>query len=219
MGWWRSLFPLPAHGAEVERALRGVRPTRIAETKPGGTVAIAGVVEAIAPVLRAPLSWRPCVYWAVSITEVMITLQTVELANLDGGDPFFLVDGDVRARVIPEGARVAAPKWTELRAVLPLAVSGPWGGLEPPPAMPHERVLLESIRPKIIRTSRIRFTEYVIEAGAQVLVRGASDTEPEPESAQRGYRDLGQRLVVASARRRPLQIRVTPADPADRVSG
>lgn len=210
MGWWRSLFPLPTHGEDVERKLRRARPTPIPKIA-DGPITVAGTVEAIEPLVTAPLTGRSCVYWAVTVTEVMKSLVTFELANLDGGTPFWIVDGDARARVIPDGARVSAPFDTRLRAVAPMSETGSsWGGAEPPLLSSSERALVMPLRVSILRSSRLRLTEYTIEPGMAVLVRGASQTEADPHGSERGYREAATRIVLASAARAPLFVRVIP---------
>lgn len=210
MGWWRSLFPLPTHGEDVERKLRRARPVPIPKSA-DGPITVAGTVEAIEPLVVAPITGRRCVYWAITITEVMRNLVTIELANLDGGTPFWIVDGDARARVIPDGARVSAPLDTRLRAAAPMSDTGSsWGGAEPPLLSVNERALVMPLGLSILRSSRMRLTEYAIEPGMAVAVRGASQTEADPHGAERGYREAATRIVLASAKRTPLFVRVIP---------
>ncbi len=212
MSWWRDLFLSPTHGEDVERRLRRAHPNPIAERTGGGMITIAGTVEPLEPLVTAPLTGRSCVYWTLTISEIMKSLVTVELANLEGGAPFLLVDGPARARVIPERSRISAPIETRLRAVHSISVTGTWGTLasEPEIISTEERALFEPLGVSIAKTSRLRFTEYVVEPGAAVLVRGSSEIELDTQVAELGYRDSATRLVLASAKRAPLLLRVIP---------
>jgi hypothetical protein len=212
MSWWSRAFPKPTHGATVERRLHRVSPRPIAGFSGGGVVCIAGTVDPLEALVVAPLTGRPCVYWALTVSEVTFMLATFELANLDGGAPFLLVDGPSTARVIPDGAHVSSVPETRLRSLLPPHPSRSWGAIaaEPPLMSREERALFDSVNGRIAPKSRVRFTEYVIEPEAVVFVRGSSDTEPDPQAAELGYRDSPSRPVLASARRTPLLIRVLP---------
>ncbi|MEO7093638.1 MAG: hypothetical protein ABI175_10335, partial [Polyangiales bacterium] len=179
MSWWRGLFLSPTHGEDVERRLRHVQPKPIAGSVGGGVITVAGTVDSIDPLVAAPLTGRRCVYWTLTVSEIMKSLVAVELANLQGGAPFLIVDGPARARVIPDRARISAPIETRLRAVQSVASTGTWGTLasEPPILSPEEWQLFEPLGVAIAKTSRLRFTEYVIESGAPLLVRGSGETE------------------------------------------
>lgn len=216
MGWWRSLFPSSTHGADVQRRLRRERAKPIVESSGGGVVSIGGTVDPLDALASAPLTGRRCVYWTLTISEIMMSLMSIELANLDGGSPFLVVDAANRARVIPERARIAAPAETRLRAVRPVAVTGVWGpfAYEPPLLSPEEWKIVGPLRLAIARTSRLRLTEYVIEPDATVLVRGFAEVEPDPHGGEVGYRESPTRLVLSSSPRRPLLIRATPGRPS-----
>ena len=212
MGWWRSLFPLPTHGTDVERRLRGVHATPMVESVVGGVVTIGGRVDPLEALAIAPLTGRRCVYWTLTISEIMQSLMSVELANLEGGASFLVVDAAGRARVIPERARISAPAETRLRAVRHVNVTGVWGPFasEPPLLSPDESKITAPLRLSIARTSRLRLTEYVIEPDATVLVRALAELEPDPQGGEVGYRESPTRLVLSSSKRRPLLIRATP---------
>lgn len=209
MSLWRWLFPEATHGADVEKRLRHALPMSIAKVESGDVVCIAGRVEPIGALVRAPLSRRECVYWVVTITEVLQSLVTFELGTLEDGAPFLVVDGAAHARVIPDQARIAGPMTSWLRCTSPDVVYGPW-----PPhanrAMTNaERDLFRSLKAKTLPTSRVRFTEYIVESGAMVRVRGACEREPDEQLADQGYRDLATRPVLSSAKRRPLLLSST----------
>lgn len=212
MSWWRWFYPKQTHGEEVELVLRDARPRPLAESKPGAVVTIEGTVESIEPPIAAPLTGRRCVYWALAISEVMKMGLVVELGNLGAGAPFFVVDPAARCRVVPDGAHVAGPQQSWLRALLPAAVTGKWSrhSYEPELVNAAERALLAPLGIRIQRSSRLRLTEYVIEDRARVRVRGWSESEPEEQGAEVGYREMATRLVLGSAKRKPLLIRVNP---------
>jgi hypothetical protein len=182
------------------------------ELTDGGVVCIAGTVEPLEPLVVAPLTGRPCVYWALTISETTFELATFELANLEGGASFLVVDGRSRARVIPDGARLVVA--TESRLCTPPHHDPrhKWSalGYEPPPMSNQERAMYEAQHASIRATSRVRFTEYVIAAGDAILVRGASESEPDPHAAEAGYREAPTRLVLASVKRTPLLIKSEP---------
>ncbi len=195
----------------MARQLKRVQPRSIAAVVDGGVVCIAGVVEPLEALLAAPLTGRPCVFWAVSVTELCWSLASYELGSRDQGVPFLLVDGDTRARVIPEGARVALPFDTRIRALVPVTTplplaKGGWGASEPSVMSTHERAFYDSLRVRIMETSRVRLTEYVIEPEVTIVVQGHAAREPDDRAVEVGYREAPTRLVVSSARRAPLLV-------------
>lgn len=203
MSWLHWLFPPPTHGAAVAQRLRRAKPQPIARTSAGGVVCIAGMVEPLDGTIVAPLTGRACVFWAVTLREVWFNLTTFDLADRDQGVPFLLVDGTGRARVIPDGARVALHCRSELRALAP---STKWGAAEPPVMAAHERALFDAMGVRIAETSRVRFLEYIVEPGMSILLRGHGESEPDSQAAEVGYREVPSRIVVASAKRAPLLI-------------
>ncbi|MBL0217620.1 MAG: hypothetical protein IPQ07_27565 [Myxococcales bacterium] len=212
MSWWRRLWWPTTHGEPVARQLARVQPRPFAEFGEGGVVCIAGTVDPLEALLEAPLTGRRCVYWAVTATELRWNLSSYERGSRDQGVPFLLVDGGSRARVIPEGARVAVPFDTRIRALMPVVVplklsAGGWGVAEPPVMSTGERALYDSLQIRIMSTSRVRLTEYVIEPEMSIVVQGHAEQEPDDQAAEVGYREAPTRLVVSSARRAPLLVR------------
>ncbi|MBL0217621.1 MAG: hypothetical protein IPQ07_27570 [Myxococcales bacterium] len=163
----------------------------------------------------APLTKRQCVYWSVVAREVFASLQSCERGSRDQGAPFLLVDGGGHARVIPDGARVALPSETRLRAVGPVVSGefnrpGIWGDVDSDEMSGDEHALYESLQIRIAKSSRVRLTEYVIEPEMAIVVQGHAEPEPDDQAAEVGYREAGTRLVVSSARRAPLLIGLSP---------
>jgi hypothetical protein len=211
-------FPPPTHGEYVERRLKRARPRPIAEVADGGMICIAGRVEAVEPLLVAPLTGRPCVFWAILVNEISQFFQTWELGHRDQGTSFLVVDPTRRARVIPDGARVALPFDSRLR--VPDAVTtgpGRWGAATPPVMSGNERAVFDSmkIRNRPLATSTVRFIEYVIEPHSTIIVLGRSESEADDKASDLGYRDSPpRRPLMASARRTPLLIGTPPGSPS-----
>lgn len=203
-------FPPPTHGEYVERRLKRARPRPIAEVADGGMICIAGRVEPVEPLLVAPLTGRHCVFWAILVNEISRFLQTWELGHRDQGTSFLVVDATRRARVIPDGARVALPFDSRLRVPDAMTTGlGAWGGTAPPVMSGKERAVFDSIeiRYGALATSTVRFIEYVIEPQTSIIVLGRSESEADDKASDLGYRDSPpRRPVMASARRTPLLI-------------
>ncbi len=213
MSWWRRLWWPTTHGEPVARQLARAQPLSIAAVADGGVVCIGGVVDPLEPLLEAPLTGRRCVFWAVSATELCWNLSSYERGSRDQGVPFLLVDGATRARVIPDGARVALPFDTRIRALVPVVKplplsKGGWGAAEPPVMSTAERGLYDSLRIRIASTSRVRLTEYTIDPEMTIVVQGHAEREPDDRASEVGYREAPTRLVVSSARRAPLLVRL-----------
>lgn len=177
----------------VRRRHRSVPGWPIGEAPEGELARLTGEVRALEGALTAPLSGRPCVYYAVVILGAQE--RVMECKSV----PFALDDRSGRAIIEPASGTVALtfdhrervptlrgprPEMTALLGRHGIASRGPFGP-----------------RP-------LRFIEGVVEIGRRVEVVGAGIRDARGERpGEAGYRDpLPTSLYVTSSERAPLSI-------------
>jgi hypothetical protein len=175
------------------------RPTRrlsaqrraIAEVRDGERVTIVGrIVEA--PPLIAPVTRRPCVYFAAHKVRPPRTRTWARRSLLVD-----LVDFAVRS---------AQKEWSDTRCVT-FVIEDPSGHADVDPT--GAEITVEPVRHGEI-------VQRALEVGEWIVVTGVATYEPDPDGAARatGYRDAPLRARFASSSAAPLAIR--HADPNER---
>jgi hypothetical protein len=166
-------------------------PAPIARVADGGRATIAGTVEPLGEMLRAPLSKHRCVYWRIEIEEVGVNDYHV-CARDEGATPFLVRDGSGTARVIPDGAYIALGITTTRHGLVDPLLYDMFGAM---------RAQLNYL------SSTVRFREYTIQPDARLRLSGTATREVDPNAPSDSYRgDLPSRPVFARARFTPLWI-------------
>ena len=190
-------FPDPRR---VKRVLARARLDKIATLAEGSVATVRGTVTALDPLLIAPLTPRRCVFWTVVFDEVGAGGDYVEIGRAEAGSSFLLADASGVARVVPDRPRLALLGTELMREVRVLD--------------PNFRDLVGNLARTVCRppnhpSSTLRATEYVIEDGATITVRGWCTREPLPDATDHvtGYREeLPTRAVISGSRATPLMI-------------
>jgi len=164
---------------------------------------ITGIARPLAPLLEAPLTGRPCVYYHVRIEQVFAGI-THELASEQRAVRFILEDGDQRAVIDPVHARISAgfDRSSESRAAFD--------------ANPVQRALLDHhalVDRNWVWTDSVCYREAIIEVDEPIAVIGIGTREPDLEATSAGlYRDPGAtRLWLRGSPRFPLVITDDPS--------
>ncbi|HEX5062112.1 MAG TPA: hypothetical protein VFV99_22235 [Kofleriaceae bacterium] len=183
---------------KVKRELARARVQTIDSLVEGKPGAVRGTVAVIDPetTIWAPLTQHRCVYVLVVFDEVGVGGDYRELGRIEGTASFLLRSEHGTARIVPSGARLALPGHS---------VARPFMNLGP--------MLTELSRGQIEQpnypTSWLRATEYRIDEGEELTIRGWVTREPLPEAsdAVSGYREqLPTRAVISGSRRAKLLI-------------
>jgi len=165
--------------------------------------------ESEEPLLTAPITGRPCVYYVVRVVEAKSNLATesvdhVTILHEEEGVPFVVTDGTGYAIVDPRGARVALV--TDARTK-----SGTFDD-----ATAAEEQLLQRHGEASVGwwfNRALTYHEAVIAPGERIAVLGAGVREPDPHAApDGGYRGtMPTRLRMSSSPRYPLVISDEPS--------
>ena len=190
-------FPDPRR---VKRELARAHLDSIASLTDGRVVTVRGTVAASEPLLIAPLTPRRCVYWAVVFDEVGAGGDYVEIGRAESASSFMLADASGSARVVVDRPRLAVLGTTFMREMRVLD--------------PNFRDLVGNLARAVCRrpnhaSSLLRATEYVLEDGATITMRGWCTREPLPAATEgvSGYREeLPTRAVISGSRRTPMMI-------------
>jgi hypothetical protein len=185
VGWYYS------DEKKARRALRAAPRCAIGEARDGRVEKLTGRISSLAEPLRAPLSGRRCVHYAVTVEERRSSSggsarwETV-LRDTDGAD-FLLEDGTGRARVVSKAITllntpVALYGWATFNYVTPevrayLAAHG-----------------LE--RKEAFVNDSMRCLEAVLVEGTMAAVMGAVSFEVDPGGMR--YREMPRRVVVTA---------------------
>ena len=185
----------------IRRALKGVRPTAIAEVRDGRAVKIVGEVAYAGRSLVSPLSRRSCAYYAVLVQQHAPRSGRGgpwrDLVREERGVDFYVRDGSGVALVRVTERSV----WAALvrdRAARTSAILHSDQDLE--------RLLTErghSTEGALFRKN-LRAYEGVIAEGERVAVGGLARWVPDPDAASPGYRETGKRLVLQASEALPL---------------
>lgn len=150
--------------------------------------------------LTAPLSGRPCVYFAIVVDYRSASHGVMRALGDDQDATAFLLEDDTGlARVEPERA------WFDVAHGV---VSSSKGAFD---ASPAQRAVLDRLALTAVDwfdVPALRYREAVIEPGAVIDVTGAGVREPDPDARpEGGYRDGSPtRLVLSSSPSCPLRI-------------
>lgn len=183
-----------SEAAKVRRALKSAPRMRIAQAPQGSVVKIAGRVRPVGPLLRAPISGRPCVYFEVIVEQYRSSGRSGYWERLiretDVRD-FLLEDGSGRALVQTIDMRVVAVYDNERRS----------GFMND--ASPELKAFLASHGQSsegILFNKTLRYKEAVFEPNETVSALGVArwEHDPDPTEAGTGYRDMPKRLVIES---------------------
>lgn len=182
---------------EIRRRHRAVQAWPIGEVPEGKLGRLTGEVRTLEAPLTAPLSGRPCVYYAVVILGAQERIMECKSV------PFALDDRTGRAIIEPASGTVALT--FDHREHIPVFRR----------PRPEVSALLgrHAISDRGALGSRpLRFVEGVVEVGRRVEVvgagiRDASRKAPGEAAGEAGYRDpLPTSLYVASSEQAPLSI-------------
>jgi hypothetical protein len=186
--------------AKIRRTLRAARKVAIAEAQTGETVRVSGRVRPIGPLLKGPLSSRPCVYYEVIVEEYKSSGKSgswIQVIREADGTDFLIQDQTGKALVRAGEMKVLTVKDHERE-------SGTFND-----ATQH----LEAFLAKYGRSSKgwifnknIRYKEGIFAPGELITVLGAArwEQDPDPTEAGTGYRDVPKRLVLGALREGPL---------------
>lgn len=173
------------HRHDAPHRMRRLPRTQMRDVTSGAVVRLVGRVEVDegAPLLRAPLSGRPCVAYRVEVTHRVQNEGRPILAEDGGQMAFTLRDDSGRAQIEASSGRpwLASKQLTASDRV--------------PPEVLREFVRLHR------RTSEgpdLRFTEGVLAVGARVAVMGRVRLDPARagEGSASGYREGGGHPIV-----------------------
>lgn len=161
-------------GAAAQRGLGGAVRTTIGAAPEGQRVHLIGAI-ADGERLEAPVSRRPCVYYAltVEIDEGRIT-HRIDLDRQ--AVPFVVSDGTGRALIEAAGAELEIDAGRRTGVLEPAQLAEAAGPL----AMVRDR----------FGARRVRYREVALEIGATVAVIGTAVREPDPTAVRdvTGYR-------------------------------
>jgi hypothetical protein len=195
-----------AGGAWVARArgIWGFSPGPRDALVDGRAGAVAGVVVDGPPMIAAPLTGAPCVYWQLSFDEVGAH-DWIERARVSARGEFMLDVEGGSVRVIAEaGAQLDVPVHrVERRPVFDVRIDS-------------TDLIQQQARAAGVRFaypySTLRVTERIVAPGMHVKVYGWCAREPDPGGVAdvSGYREaLPTRPVLSGTRRAPLLIATT----------
>ncbi len=164
--------------ADARRGLAGAVRASMAEAPEGTRVHLVGTVAAPEP-LRAPITGRPCVYFAVAIEEeVGTTWQTV---YTDGAAvPFVVSDGSGRALIDAAGAEIEIDAGRRVGTLDRAALEALGGS-----------VTIRLHGNSALRGPRLRYREVAFAVGTTIAVIGTAVREPDPDAIKSvtGYRE------------------------------
>jgi hypothetical protein len=185
--------------ARLARTIRKMPSTAMAAARDGRVCKIVGVLEPIEE-LGAPITLRACACWEVTVEGAEGRSGWSQLAREDGRRNFLLRDGDQRALVRVEGARLWFGKDYEF-------TSGTF--VDPDPTTRFEEFMKEhhiATRGWVFN-KQLRCREGVLARGQPVAVVGLARWEPDPDAASGGaYREAPQRLVLEAGGDLPLVV-------------
>ncbi len=148
--------------------------------------------------LEAPLSGRPCVYYAVRVDSLVAPQRANTLMRARDAVPFLIEDRGHRALIDPMHARISAEIDFATRSASAFD------------ADPRQRSLLATRRALVQRhmyqTAGLLYYESIIEAGEPVAVLGAGTREADPDAAPGDYREVPTRIQLAGSQRFPILI-------------
>jgi hypothetical protein len=170
------------------------------ETLPESTWArVTGVVRLLeGRVLEAPLSGRPCVYYAVRIDSLVAPKRANTLMRQRDAVPFIVEDNGHRAVVDPTHARISAEIDHATRSAAAFDASERQRSL-----LAARRALFQR---HLYQSAGLLYFESIIEAGEPVAVLGAGIREPDPDAAPSAYRDMAMRIQLTGSQRSPIII-------------
>lgn len=169
----------------IKSALRGVPVSKIRDVADGQIARITGSVKCAKPV-QSPFSGLRCAWYSVVIEESKDRNRSggwQEIRRLESSADFYVHDETGRALVRTEGALMA------MRRVVHESAK------RIDPFLAHHGVKTRGV----LFHKQQRVIESRIDLGERVTVGGRGRREPDPESAETGYRELGTRLVLEVA--------------------
>ena len=152
-------------------------------------------------VLEAPLSARPCVYWALELARTGEVGMHEVLATEQSAIPFLLQDAGHRAAIDPAFAEIAAVYDYECASI------GAYDADLRQRAVLGRHMLSHHAG---IPGQQLRYRESVIAVDQAITVLGRGIAEPDPAATAAGYRDAGMRIRLAGSRALPLMISDDP---------
>ena len=165
-------------------------------------VKVVGTVRAIDEPLTAPLSGRPCVYYAFTIEEKVSFGDWAEVVRDEQGEVVIADEGG-RVRIEMEFAE------RDLSNHASEEVTGPFHGPSDALEVAFARYEVEG---GSSLTHAYRAIEYVIEPGDILVAAGIVHTEPDPEGgAGEGFRDARKRFVLRSPNEGALYVSDAPS--------
>jgi hypothetical protein len=189
--------PLWREARRVKQRHRGMATSKIAELPESESGRIVGRVAVLERSLIAPLSGRPCVYYAVIVNELE-RWGWRDLISERREVTFAIEDRSGRAVINPVGASVALSfDWAK-------HVDG-WDAL----TQEQESLLTRHgfLREGFLRPRTLRFYVGVIPIGHHVEVVGAGVREPDPTAhAASSYREAPTQLSIRHVPAAPLSI-------------
>ncbi|MBS1121004.1 MAG: hypothetical protein H6Q90_3232 [Deltaproteobacteria bacterium] len=191
---------------DLRELLRQAPGMAVADLPESTWARVSGVVHLLdGRVLEAPLSGRPCVYYAVRIDSMVAPKRANTLMRQRDAVPFLLEDHGHRAVIDPTHARISA----EIDHASKSAAAFD--------ATPRQRSLLATRRALFQRHmyqgSGLLYYESIIEEREPVAVLGAGIREPDPDAAPSAYRDMATRIQLAGSQRYPIIICDRPDHP------
>jgi hypothetical protein len=182
-----------AEGFRARRQLRALRRTAVKDARPGPIKVVGrATVNEGWPVLKAPLSGRTCVLYEVVVREVRVTRKnrTTELLRDRNAREFLVEDGTGRA-LVPAHDRF------ELALDHDARKSSGWRRDPTPELVAYLRSRGVTSATLLGWNRNLEYSEGVVELGETVAVLGHARLEEATEpGGGRGYRDMGQRLVI-----------------------
>lgn len=168
----RAALLLPARW-RVRAALRGYPRTLIAAVREGERVKVVGQIRAVAPLIKSPITGQPCVFYSLSVKEVIGPEEEREitLASDERCCDFAVIDASGEALVEADGAEMNIPSF--------------WEDRHHPEA---ERIARESpfITAGPYWEKRIRYQEAMLCPGSSVAVLGTSRAECRARTPREG---------------------------------
>lgn len=163
---------------------------------------IDGRVAARGKLLKAPLTGRPCIYYAIEVAQISHPSLPSLICEERIGVPFTLADPSGEASVDPSSAELALV-FDHIERPSP----------DDPMRTTHDAVLVRhGISSQEVGSTRLQFSEAVIAPGDQLSVIGAGPREPDATpSCDSPYRaSATTRLHVMGSERDPLSILQAP---------
>ncbi|MBL8626625.1 MAG: hypothetical protein JNK64_35380 [Myxococcales bacterium] len=164
--------------ADARRGLAGAVRASMATAPEGARVHLVGTI-ADGEHLLAPISRRPCVYYAVAIEEEVGTTWQVVYTD-QRAVPFVVSDGTGRALIDAAGAEIEVDAGRRT-GTLDRAALEALGAAAP----------IRLHGNSALRGPRLRYREVAFPLGATLAVIGAAVREPDPDAikAVTGYRE------------------------------